>query len=91
MRKLPPKKQLGQGVGPRTINGAVLDVRGAAAFLGTTEKTLRGLIDRRLVPFRRLNSRVILVRSELETLLVGLPGCTLDEAKTNMEMRHAAR
>jgi hypothetical protein len=83
----PPKKQLGQGTGPRTINGAALDVRAAAAFLGTTEKALRGMIDRQLVPHRRLNSRIILIRSELESFLVGLPGVTLGEAKTNQEMR----
>jgi len=87
MRK-PPKKQHGQGAGPRTLNGAALDVRGAAALVGTTEKTLRGMIDRRLVPFRRLNSRIILLRSELESFLVGLPGCTPDEARGNREARH---
>jgi len=65
-----------------------LDVRGAAAFLGTTEKTLRGLIARQLVPYRRLNSRIILVRSELERFLVDLPGVTIDEAKLNLEIRH---
>ena len=86
-RKTPPRKQAGQGLGPRTINGAVLDVRSAAAFLGTTEKTLRGMIDRQLVPFRRLNSRVVLLRSELDSFLIDLPGCTLDDARNNLESR----
>lgn len=87
IRQHPPKKRPGQGLGPRTINGAVLNVRSAAAFLGTTEKTLRGMIDRQLVPFRRLNSRVVLLRCELEMFLVGLPGCTLDDARSNLESR----
>ena len=65
-----------------------MDVRGAAAFLGTTEKTIRGMISRQLIPYRRLNSRIILVRSELERFLVDLPGVTIDEAKLNLEIRH---
>ena len=84
----PPKKQTGMGTGPRTINGAALDVREASAFLGTTEKALRGMIDRQLVPYRRLNSRIILLRNELEYFLAGLPGVTLAEAKNNQEARH---
>jgi len=83
----PPKKQPGQGKRLHTIKGAALDVREAAAFLGTTEKTLRGMIDRQLVPFRRLNSRIILLRTELESFLAGLPGCTPDEARANQEAR----
>jgi hypothetical protein len=75
-------------MGLRTINGAALDVRGAAVFLGTTEKALRGMIARQLVPYRRLNSRIVLVRSDLEQFLDGLPGVTLDEARTNREARH---
>jgi hypothetical protein len=82
-----PRKQVGQGTGPRAFNGLALDVRSAAAFLGTSEKTLRGLIARQLVPFRRLNSRIVLLRSELESFLLGLPGVTLDEAQNNMEQR----
>lgn len=82
-----PRKQPGQGLGPRTINGVALDVREASAFLGTTEKALRGMIDRQLVPYRRLNSRIILLRSELEKFLLGLPGCTLDEVRANQEAR----
>jgi excisionase family DNA binding protein len=88
-RSLPPKKQPGQGKGPRTLNGAVLDVRSAAGLLGTTEKTVRRLVDRRALPFRRLNSRIIFLRAELETFLAALPGCSAKEARENIEMRHA--
>ncbi len=87
IRQHPPKKQPGQGLGPRRIDGAVLDVRTAAAFLGGSEKQLRGLVDRRLIPFRRLNSRIVFVRSELEQFFVALPGCSVDEARTNLEAR----
>ncbi len=73
---------------PRQINGLLLDVRTAASFLGGSEKQLRGMVDRRLVPFRRINSRIVFLRSELEQFLFMLPGCTADEAKANMEARH---
>lgn len=85
--QIPPRKQPGMGRGPRRIDGAVLDVRTAAAFLGGTEKQLRGMVDRRLIPFRRLNSRIVFVRRELEEFVVTLPGCTADEAKANLEAR----
>jgi len=85
----PPKKQPGQGEGVlHTVNGAALDVRHTALFLGTSEKTVRGMIARQLIPYRRLNSRIILLRSELEHFLMDLPGCTLDEAQAHREARH---
>lgn len=86
-RKAPPKKQPGQGCGPRRIDGAALDVRGASAFYGGTEKQTRGLVERRLIPCRRLGTRIIFIKAELEAWLANLPGCTPDEARTNMEAR----
>jgi hypothetical protein len=88
MRQLPPKKQLGQGLGPRTINGLALDVRGASALFGGSEKQLRGLVARRLIPFRRLGGRIIFLRAELEAWLLSLDGCGLVQAKANLEQRH---
>lgn len=86
MRK-PPKKQPGQGTGPRAINGAALDVRAASGFYGGTDKQTRGLVERRLIPFRRLGGRIVFLRSELEAWLQDLPGCTLDEARASREVR----
>jgi hypothetical protein len=86
-RKPRHKKQPGEGTGPRRIDGLALDVRGAAALVGDTEKGIRGKAARRLIPFRRLGGRIIFLRSELETWLSSLDGCTLDEAKTNMAAR----
>ena len=86
MRK-PPKKQPGMGTGPRTLNGAALDVRGVSIFYGGTEKLIRGLVERRLIPFKRLGGRIVFLRAELETWLANLPGCTADEAKANLEAR----
>ncbi len=87
--RIPPTKKPGQGLGPRRVNGAVMDVMAAATFIGTTEKTIRGQVGRRLIPFRRLGGRIVFIRSELEAWLTSLDGCPLDEALANMKERHA--
>lgn len=69
------------------MNGLALDVRTGSAFIGTTEKQTRGLIERRLIPFRRLGGRIVFIRTELEAWLQTLAGCTLDEARENQEVR----
>jgi hypothetical protein len=69
------------------LNGLALDVRTGAAFIGDSEKGIRGKVARRTIPFRKLGGRIIFLRSELEAWLQDLPGVTLDEAKTNMEAR----
>lgn len=74
-------------MGVRVFNGALLDVRSAAAFLGVTEKTLRARVARQTVPFRRLGGRVIFLKSELEAFLESLPGCDLTEALENVASR----
>jgi hypothetical protein len=40
------------------------------------------------MPYHRLNGRIILIRSELEAWLAGLPGVTLSEARANMAERN---
>lgn len=85
--RITPRKHPGQGRGPRTINGAALDVRGASGFYGGTEKQTRGLVNRRLIPFKRLGGRIIFLREELEQWLTSLDGCSLAEARTNLEAR----
>lgn len=84
---IPPRKRPGQGLGPRTVNGAMMDVRTATVFLGGTEKQLRGMVARRLIPWRRLGGRILFLRSELENWLLSLEGVTLDEARENLKMR----
>lgn len=85
--RLPPKKQPGQGLGARRICGAILDVRNGADHLGVKEKALRGLVARRLIPFRKLGGRIVFLRSELDLYLNRLPGVPLDEAMNNLEAR----
>jgi hypothetical protein len=89
-RKPPPKKLEGQGRGPRTLNGGLLDVRAAARLLGTSEKMIRARVSRRLLPFRKFSGRVVFVRSEFEQYLLDLPGCSLDEAKASVLARQSA-
>lgn len=86
-RTRPPKKQIGQGLGPRRIDGVVLDVRCGSLFLGWSEKRTRGMIERRLIPFRRVGGRIVFLRSDLEHWLQTLDGCSLEEARNNMLIR----
>lgn len=91
MRVPPPKKRPGQGRGPRTVNGLALDVRSAAGLIGMSEKQMRGLVSRRLIPFRRLSGRIILLRQELEHWLACLDGCGLEEVRANHAMRQGGK
>ena len=86
-RKPPPRKQFGQGRGPRRIDGALLDVRGGSIFFGWSEKKTRGMVQRRLVPFHKLGGRIMFLRAELEAWLPTVEGCSLAEATANMEAR----
>lgn len=87
MRK-PPKKQSGQGLGHRTIAGAVFDVRTGSGHLGVSQKTMYGYVARRLVPFRKLNGRIVFLKDELDAWLHNLEGCTPDEVKANIAQRY---
>jgi len=86
MRK-PPTKRAGQGLGPRTINGAVMDIANGAAFLGVSKKTMRARVARATVPFRRLGGRIVFLKTELEEFLQALDGVNLKEALSNLRLR----
>jgi hypothetical protein len=45
------------------------------------ERGIRALVSRRKIPFRRLGSRVVFLRSELEEWARSLPGLSLDELR----------
>ena len=90
-RQPPPKRQPGQGVGPRTANGVLLDLRSAAAWLGLSQKSLRAHVARRIVPFRRCGGRIYFLKPELEAWCGSLAGCPLDEARQNLETRYGDR
>ena len=82
--RIPPKRQKGQGLGSRVIDGFVLNIPGAANFLGMTEKTLRGRIARRCLPVRHdLGGKVFFLREELEAHFRGCPGISVQESIEN--------
>jgi hypothetical protein len=87
----PPRKRAGQPTGRRRFDGELLDVAGAAGLLGVTEKAVRGRVARRVLPHRKLNGRVVLIRRELLEFLDQLPGTTVAEALANAKNGAEAR
>jgi len=69
------------------LEAALLDVRGAAQLLGTTERAIRHQVARQVLPFRRRGRRVIFLRAELENFINTLPGCSLEEAQNQIKRR----
>jgi hypothetical protein len=65
----------------------LLDVRGVALLLGTSERSVRARIGRKLLPYRKLSGRIVFLRSELEAFIADLPGVSVDEAKENLAIR----
>lgn len=79
--RIVPKKQKGQGCGPRRINGAMLDVAGAADFIGVTPNGIRARVARHRIPYRRDHGRIVFLKAELEVFMQALPvGCSVEDA-----------
>jgi len=87
VRKAPPKKRPGQGKGPRTFNGEVMDKAALADFLGCSKKTADARIARGLVPHRKWGGRIIVLRSELIQFIQRLEGTSVAEALRNQRAR----
>ncbi len=83
----PPRKKPGDAKAPRRFNGALMDVSQTATFLGVSEGVVRARVDRRLLPYRRFGRRIVFLKTELEWFLTSLPGCSLKEAKENLDIR----
>jgi hypothetical protein len=90
MTRATPKRQPGQGAGRHKIDGAFLDLAGAAAFWGLTQKALRARVSQGLVPYRRLGGRLIFIKREVEQFYSALPGVTPEEAHQNQLKRDKA-
>jgi len=82
-----PKKRAGIKTGPRRLNGDIMDVATMARDLGATEKTIRAKVARGLLPHRRLGSRIVFLRDEVQAYLCRLPGVSVDEALANTHAR----
>ena len=86
-RRKPPPKKTGQGKGPRSFRGNLLDVAGLAEEQGMTQKTIRARVDRGLLPYRKWGGRIVFIRSEIEEFFQNLPGRSADEALRNQVER----
>jgi len=86
--KQPPPKKAGSARLPRRFQGELLDVKAVAALLGASEKCVRARVARRLLPYRRFGSRIVFIRNEMEDFINSLPGCSLEEAKENLNRRN---
>ena len=73
-----------------TVNGALLDVKSAAQFLGGSERWLRRLLERGAVPCRRIGRNVFFKRGELEQFVDDLEGISLRQAKYNAKRKTTA-
>ena len=49
---------------------------------------LRARVARRIVPFRRLGSRLVFRRADLKAFIAALEGCAVEEALANMGSRY---
>ncbi|MEO7862719.1 MAG: helix-turn-helix domain-containing protein [Nitrospirales bacterium] len=67
----------------RTVNGALLGVPEAAAYLGGSERWFRRLLDHGLVPCKRIGRNIFFKRTELESFVDELPGVSPRQARYN--------
>lgn len=74
----------------RTVNGALMDLKSAAEFLGGSERWLRRLLETGSVPHRKLNRNIYFLRSELEAFVEDLEGVTLRQARYNAKRKKTA-
>ena len=71
----------------RSIHGKILDVAGAAEFLGISEDTVYARVARRLLPFKRWGGRLVFIEAQLMPFFEALPGCSPEEAMENIRQR----
>ncbi|MCX6900864.1 MAG: helix-turn-helix domain-containing protein [Verrucomicrobia bacterium] len=62
------------------IQPRYLDVKAAAAYLGTTAGAIYAAVARRQIPFRRLGAKLVFDRQELDAYMHGLEGVDVAEA-----------
>jgi len=74
----------------RKVNGALLGVPEAAAYLGGSERWLRRLLDRGIVPCKRIGRNIYFKREWLDEFIDDLPGITPRQARINANKKTAA-
>ena len=75
---------------PRTVNGALLDMATAAAYLGGSERWLRRLAAKGKVPLKREGRNIYFKREWLDEFIDDLPGITPRQARFNARNKTAA-
>ena len=64
-----------------------LTVKETADRLGISERAVRQRINRKQLPFKRMNRRVFVPENDLNRFLEALPGCSVEEALQEMRLR----
>lgn len=62
-----------------------LDAKGAACYLGMTVDAVYTAVQRRLIPFRRLNTKLVFDSVELDEYMRRLEGVGVDEAVARVQ------
>lgn len=58
---------------------------GVARMTGRTPRAIEKMVERRQLPYRKHGKRVVFKREEIEEFFDGLPGVTVEEARTRFE------
>ena len=87
MKKQTPKKQKGEAIGQRKINGEILDVAAVAEWLGVPQGMIRARVARQQIPYRKWGGRIIFRSSEVDQYFKQLEGVSVDEALANERAR----
>ena len=67
----------------RAVNGILLDMATAAAYLGGSERWLRRLVAKGKVPLKREGRNIYFKREWLDEFIDDLPGITPRQARFN--------
>jgi len=70
------------------MNGAIKDIRSIAAKLGCSEKKIRSMVERQVIPYRKHGSRIVFIEHEIEEYFERLPGLSVDESILNLKRRN---
>jgi excisionase family DNA binding protein len=69
------------------VSNAILSVRQAAEFFGTTEKAIRRRIEGGKLPYRKMGTKVVFIKSDLERFVERLPGLSPRDAEANLRAK----
>ena len=59
----------------------LMDIVETAALLGRSENSIRRMVERRQIPYRKSGRRVLFLESELKGFIEALPGLSLGDLR----------